>query len=369
MAAFVTGLAISPSALPAQNLVLKPLVIRDPATANQPAVHALVPAGWRTEGGVIWRPEMANIATVDFRAWSPYGRESVDVMPIETFVWNKGGIAGFPNGSVYLGRRVLPATGDAATFIQDIAPQLRPRLRHASVVQVGVLPAAAKAVESTISGASATRWARAARVRFEYREAGSVMQEDVYCALLFVISPSAPTTIYWQPERFYSFRAVKGQLDSAAPMLHTIAASLRYDPTWFNRYYRVGLRQRQAAIKLVHAPGTLASYLSGFSDAPTPAAREAYQRRLTADVTIMRGFGERVHGLELYRGSAGAPQIQLPAGYDQAWRATSGAYILSRDAGFRPRHVPGGAWARLERLDKPIARSKASHQSSLESSG
>ena len=364
MAELVTGLAISPSAHAAHNLVLKPLVVRDPATNNQPAVRLLVPAGWRSEGGVLWRPEMANIATIDFRAWNPYGRESLDVMPAETFVWNKGGITRFPNGSVYLGHRVLPAVGDPVAFIEEMAPQLRPRLRHASVVQVTALPHAAKAVEATLNEAATARWARAARVRFEYREAGTIMQEDVYCALVFVTSSSSPTTVYWRPERFYSFRALKGHLDESAPLLHTMVSSLHYDATWFNRYFRAGLRLRQAGIKLVHDPGTLTRDLSGFSDRPTPAAQEAYERKSAADTAIMRAFGEYVHGLELYREPTEARQIQLPAGYGQAWQATTGGYIiLSRDGGFTPRRSASGGWTRLERVRKLATRGNSLRQS------
>lgn len=363
MAALVTGLAISSSAQAAHNLVLKPLVIRDPATNDQPAVRVLVPAGWRSEGGVLWRPEMANVATIDFRAWSPYGRESLDVLPVETFIWNKGGITGFPNGSVYLGHRVLPAIGDPVTFIEEMAPQLRPRLRNASVVQVTALPRAAKTVEATLSEAGTARWARAARVRFEYREAGSVMQEDVYCALAFVTSSTSPTTVYWRPERFYSFRAPKGRLDGSAPLLHTMVSSLHYDTVWFNRYFRAGLRQRQSDIKLVRDPGTLTRYLSGFSDRPTPAARQAYERKIATDTAIMRGFGEHVRGLEVYRGSAEAQQIQLPAGYTRAWEAAAGGYILSRDAGFTPRSSTSGAWTALERVRKLATRGNSLRQS------
>ena len=201
-------------------------------------------------------------------------------------------------------------------------------------------------------------WARAARVRFEYREAGVVMQEDVYCALLYVTSAASPTIVYWRPARFYSFRAPKGRLEAVTPLLHTIVSSLRYDPTWFNRYYRVGLRQRQGGIQLVHDSGTLAQYLSGFSDRDTPGAHEAYQRQLAADAAVLRGFGEYVRGLELYR-SPFQPQIPLPAGYNQVWRASTGGFILSRDAAFTPHRTESSNWARLEHVSKAASPSRS----------
>ena len=351
IAALAIGLLAWPSAQAAQNLALKRVVVRDPATHNQPAIHLVVPAGWRSEGGVLWRPELSTVATIDLRAWNPVTGESLEVMPIEPFVWSKGGIPNPPTGSVYLGSRVLPVIGDPATFIEELAPQLRPRLRDAEVVQRMPLPRAARALEASVRGLGRTLRARAARVRFEYREAGVVMHEDVYCALLFAESRTAPATVYWSPDRLYSFRARKGHLDGSAPLLHTIVSSVRYDPAWFNRYFRARLFWGQTRLRPLRSPAELARYLSALNDRATPAASQAYERKIAADARALRGFGEYVRGLQLYRSPTAGADVQLPAGYRHAWESITGGYFLSQNPTVSPREPGGAAWEQLEPVD------------------
>ncbi|HTT40571.1 MAG TPA: hypothetical protein VMH32_23185 [Burkholderiales bacterium] len=350
LGALAVALLASASAHAAQSLTLKPMVLRDPATGNQPAIRLVVPAGWASEGGVLWRPEMSNVATIDLRAWNPEGGESLEVMPIEPFVWSNGGIPNVTVGSVFLGSRVLPVISDPAAFIEELAPQLRPRLRHAEVVERIALPRAARAVEQGTSTLGRTLRARAARVRFEYREAGVVMQEDVYCALLFAESRTAPATVYWSPERLYSFRARKGHLERAAPLLHTILSSVRYDPVWFNRYFRARLFWGQTRLKPLHNPAELTRYLSALSDEATPAATQAYRRKLSADARALRGFGGYVRGLQLYRNPIDPHEVQLPAGYSQAWESASGSYFLSQNPTVSPRGAGATVWEQLERV-------------------
>ena len=345
------GTFASPAAQAAPDLVLKPVIVRDPATNNQPAIHLVLPAGWKSEGGVLWRPEMSNVGTIDLRAWNPVSGESLEIMPIEPFVWRKGGIPNAATGSIYLGSRVMQVIGDPATFIEELAPQLRPRLRHAAVVQRMALPRAAKAVEASLRDSKRTLRTRAARVRFEYREAGAIMHEDVYCALLFAESRTAPGMLYWSPGRLYSFRARKGHLHESAPLLHTILSSLRYDPVWFNRYFRARLFWGQTRLRPVRSPAELTRYLSLLSDRATPAASHAYERSVAADARALRGFGEYVHGLQLFRSPREGREIQLPAGYRQAWESPAGGYFLSSSPTFTLQDAAGATWTQLEPVD------------------
>jgi hypothetical protein len=45
------------------------------------ALQMLIPDGWQTTGGILWRHDLANLATLAMRVASPNGSEAVEFFP------------------------------------------------------------------------------------------------------------------------------------------------------------------------------------------------------------------------------------------------------------------------------------------------
>src|SRR5947208_1186567 len=60
------------------------------------AFHMLIPAGWKSQGGVFWRWHPVMPASVSLRIYNPSGADAVDLFPNILCTWSDAGIAFFP---------------------------------------------------------------------------------------------------------------------------------------------------------------------------------------------------------------------------------------------------------------------------------
>ena len=79
-------------------LRLKLLSVKDPGVGGDEAFHMLIPAEWKSDGGIVWHPDWSNLATTSMRIWNPNGSEALEILPTSPFVWTQGGITFFPTG-------------------------------------------------------------------------------------------------------------------------------------------------------------------------------------------------------------------------------------------------------------------------------
>jgi hypothetical protein len=343
--ALIAGFATAAAA--PERLTLQWLVVRDPAVNDLEAFRLLVPAGWRSEGGVVWAHTMSTLATAALRVWDPRGAQALELMPSEPYVWAQGGIPYFNPGQIYLGNRVWPVIEDPAAFVSQYAPHVAPRLREAKVVGQVPLPEVARAIAPTVLEPGVPKEVRAARVRFEYVDHGKAIHEDVYCALVYATSPMSPGVVFWQPVRLYSFRAEKGHLDSAAPLMHTMVSSLRIGRDWYAAYMYVVQLWQQNMLQGIRSAGELSRYIAGVSEDMRRMSREAYENQQRANDRAMRGFGEYIRGVETYHNPIEGRAVELPHGYRDAWVSGNNEYILSNDPSFNPNVGDTRNWTRM----------------------
>lgn len=322
--------------------------ILDPMVNNEEAFRLLVPRDWRADGGVIWRPELSNLAYLQLRLSDPRGSTSLEFFPTPPFTWSMQGIAGFPPGSLYLGSYVVQPL-DPETFVrQIILPQMRPQAAGARVIRTEPLPRLAQEVAATIQEPGAIKEVVGARTRLEYTESGRAFEEDIYLVLVYSRVPMTPQFIFWGPDRAFGFRAEKGQLDRQAPLLEAMLASLRINRQWFGKVEQVRGMWMQNQMQAIQNAAELSRYIARTSDEISAMHQEAYANRQASEERTARAYQEYIHGVETYHDSYAGRNVQLPTGYAQVWASRGGEYILANDARFNPNEGSQGTWTRIE---------------------
>lgn len=328
-------------------LRFKSLSVYDKAVGTE-AFRMLIPTDWKAEGGIFWRHELSNLATVAMRLSKPHSPEALEMFPITPHVWTEGGIQFFPPGSNYLGNVVLPVIGDPATYVQQVVlPQVR---RNVSFRVVGrkSLPDVAKAVAATVQEQGVHKTVKAERVRLEYQEAGRAVEEDVYCVLVYAQTPMLPGTTFWTADRLFAFKAEKGKLDGMSGLLHTMASSVKINPVWFAKYQQVVALWQQGKMQSIRSAGELSRYIARTSDQISAMNRQAYEARQAANDRINRNFSEYIRGVQTYQNPLESRPVELPTGYREAWVSGNGEYILSNDPSFNPNVGSTQSWQRMK---------------------
>jgi hypothetical protein len=312
------------------------------------AFRMLVPMDWKAEGGIVWRHEFSNLATVAMRLSKPNSPEALEMFPITPHVWREGGILAFPPGSNYLGNVVLPVVADPATYIQQaVLPQFR-KNANPRIVGRKSLPDVAKTVAAAVQETGTQKTVKAERVRLEYQEGGRAVEEDVYCVLVYTQIPVLPGTTFWTAERLFSFKAAKGSLDGMGGLLQTMAASVKVNPVWFSKYQQVVAQWQQAKMQSIRSAGELSRYIARTSSEISAMNRQAYEARQASNDRINKNFSEYIRGVETYHNPVESRAVELPSGYREAWVSGNGEYILSNDPNFNPNVGSTQNWQRMK---------------------
>lgn len=212
-----------------------------------------VPAGWKLDEKLLWRPLMAQYVALNTTAFDPQTGAAVRWLPPDRFscspvLFNNARQQGVApvSGGLELTDRVPSAT-DYITGI--VIPRYRnvqglrvvgaePMERYANLI------GQAKAAELRLylqQGQSTN--IQAARVRIEYPAGNTTIEEDIYVVMWIhwneqanqnAIQMGMPQGQQWlfYPERVYSLAAPKGQLDRMTPALQSIQGSLHLTQVW-----------------------------------------------------------------------------------------------------------------------------------------
>jgi hypothetical protein len=328
-------------------LRLRRLSVTDPMMGGEEAFSMLVPADWRVEGGIVWRPELATLAYAAMRISNPQGPEMLEVFPNIPFTWNERGYMGFPPGSLYLGMYVQQPIWDAQQYVQSVTlPQFRQGV-NARIVDRQELPDVARLTAAAVQEPGAQKRVVAERVRIEYAEGGRQIEEDIYCVLVFTQVPTMPGLTMWGTDRIFSFRAEKGKLDEQAPLLHAMVFSVRINPSWFNKYLQVQQMWIQNQMQAIRSAGELSRYLSRTSAEISDMNMRAWEERQASQDRLSREFSEYIRGVETYVDPLAGHDVQLPSAYAEAWVSSNGEYILSNNPNFNPNVGSNQSWERM----------------------
>jgi hypothetical protein len=314
------------------------------------AFTMLVPADWKTEGGVVWQMQYSNLAAGKLRVWNPSGVEALEVFPVIPYVWDTRGIAFFQPGSIYMGNVVAAPPRDPEAFVREYVIQnFRRNVKNLIVGETTPL----REVEHEISGsnqeAGLQKSTQAAKVRIAYIEGSKEIEEDVYCA--YTVSRSRemlPTMSLWMPDRLFAFRAEKGKLDALEPLLQAMLASFRIDQRWFSGYLQVVQMARNNQMQAIKDAGDISKRISKNNDEIIAMNRKAWEAQQASSDRVMEHISDSIRGIERYENPFEQKPVELPSGYREVWASPSGEYVLSNDANFDPSAGTNVEWRRIE---------------------
>ncbi len=334
---------------PRPALRLRPLAIEDPGIGCT-AFTLLVPTGWKTEGGVQWQMQYANLASARFRAFDTAAGVGLELFPVVPGCWDESGAFAAQRGQNYLGSVVWAPPHDVEQYVRDLfVPAYRAGVRDLKVVGSKPLPAVAREVEKNVVEAGVTKRVSAGVVRLEYDEGGRTIAEDVYITLVTARSPLLPTMVQWSLEHQYSFHAPKDRIDVLAPLLQAMVASFRVELPWYAGYVQVLDMSRRNQLQAIRDAGELSKRISRNNDAILASMRSSWEARQTSQDRMAREFSESIRGVETYDQPFEGRPVQLPAGYDDVWVNPQGEYVLSNETGYDPNVGGTQEWRRLAR--------------------
>ncbi|MBX3402058.1 MAG: hypothetical protein KF699_01470 [Phycisphaeraceae bacterium] len=344
-------------ALPVEGaLKLKRLSIKDPGINNIEAVSFLIPEGWKHEGGITWMHDYSILANLLLKITDPATGAQVEYLPMQNFSWIDNPPFPMQNFSNYMGNLIHPPIRDAAAFVRTMyMPQALPHLQRAKQVEVERLEKVeqqyAAAVAQAPAGGQASVYS--GRVRYEYEREGKVWEEDVY---IFLSYYTGQGMTIWSVSSAYSFRAPKAAdggsgLDKAAPVLTTITNTARVSQDWFSGYMYVSQLFRDRQMQGIRDATRLSRMISENAEHTRQLYAQAYADRNASQERINRSFGEYIRGVETYTNPYESREVQLPAGYTDAWVNPQGEYLLIGPGGHDPNVGSTVEWRRMKMVE------------------
>lgn len=310
-----------------------------------PAQWVQLPAGWQTQGGVIWDQNAPCGATPSLRwqARSPDGRQLLTVHPSDAWTWDN---LGFPPTQGTCPRQPITSVRQ---YLEAWIQRNRPGARVLDYRERPDL-----ITRPPPPAASGTTWTKeAGEFLLAYAEQGVEMRESVAAIVLFSYM-RMPGVMPGEVREFLSgnatgtttLRAPAGELD--LDLMARFSATLETDPQWQARMDRHNSRIASDGLKGQADRGQIISETN----------------REIADMN-MRGWedrndtNDRMHERSIdaitettrYQDPAAGGQVRLEGYGDNAWRAADGTYIQSDDPNFDPNRDLDTEAERLERIE------------------
>ncbi len=286
----------------------------------------LAPEGWTLEGGVSWNPRGNPWYTTVLDVRSPGGGQEYRRYPVFMFAQTQ-------NPALANGAEIGPYLDPAQAIEQVLAPRCRPESRQGRVVAVERLPRLAEPVvaEARQYGLPLLR-AEAARVLMEYPLNGREREEMFYCT---TASFQMRGMVTWMIDRAFSYRAERGRLKEACPVLGTIAASLLENPQWVAARRQAMARRVAAAARPPRTspsggPGILdvSRNLAKDQDAFLKGVDTSFSARL--DSPGLNAWSDAYRGVHTEHTPAGAA-VRVENGYQRYFQDNLGRVYGSND--------------------------------------
>jgi hypothetical protein len=352
---------------------MKLVKIMDEQGFGQPVEVArlLVPADWRTEGGVQWDGQQLgcpmNIIKIRFRAASPDGLSGVEISP--GFTWQA---ASDPQMQQILRQQAMsrtgcgvgPVSGSIDYLRQSVIPQLRPGAR---ILGSEPLPAVAQAKQTQLAEAYGPLVqagyvkgyrADSGSVRIAYNQNGQGVEEALSTTILSVAMPSANTAALMQgqvrmtastftmiAEGVFGARAPAGKFDNK--LVATILASTRPNPQ-----YQAAVSQFLSNMNAIAQKGAMdrARIWQEAGRQISATISQAYQNQQAVQDRAAQQFSQAIRGVETYVNPSNGTRVELSGGYDNAWVNGREEYLLSDSPAFNPGVVLQENWTELKKV-------------------
>jgi hypothetical protein len=314
------------------------------------AFSMLIPSDWIFDGGIEWKFDNPGAPAVSsFSVQDPNGRSELQLLPAQSFFSTKDPLVllYFPIGSKYYGNEVrpYPSLGPSDTLTQIIIPRFRGNVTDLQIVSAQTLTDIAALLRAGLSAQTNTT-IEAGKIRIEYKQDGTLMEEEIYCVNESVFLDTNNTL--WMADFLFSFKAEKGSLDSQYKLFQTMMYSFRLNPQWFNKYVQLIDYLVQQQIIIIQSYGQLSQIISQTSDEISDMVMQSYNDRNAANDRMAEDFSDYIKGTDTYFNPLEQNTVKLPSGYGDAWVNNLGEYILSDNVNYDPNTDTGQNWQRME---------------------
>jgi len=322
------------------------VAIVDPSGFEKPmpAHWVQLPAGWRTQGGVIWDPNAPCGATPSFRwqASSPDGSQLLTIHPSEAWTWDNLGIPATQ------GQCPRAPITDVRQYLESFVQRNRPGAR---ILDYRARPDLVRTPAPP--GGNGMQWRKdGGELLIAYGGPNGERRESVAAVVLFSLTTmagvmpgetrqflsgvaSAPTTL----------SAPAGALDMN--LLTHVATTGQPDPAWqarMNRHNQVIARQNQ------QGAATRSQIIADTGKDILDMQMRGWEERQATNDRIHARNVDAATGTSRYA-DPDAGEVRLDSTYDNSWRATDGTYLQSNDPNFDPNRDLDTEAERLERIE------------------
>ncbi len=152
----------------------------------------------------------------------------------------------------------------------------------------------------------------------------------------------------WTLDYLFSCQAERGKLDQDAALFETVARSFRLNPHWFARYNQLVETLTQMQIQRINNIGELSRYIARTNDEISDMIMASYNRRQAVQDRVAENFSQAIRGVEAYV-TPDNREVELPAGYEQAWTNALGDYIVSDSPSYNPNVGSNQHWTPLKK--------------------
>ncbi|MGB7932572.1 MAG: hypothetical protein WCH04_10180 [Gammaproteobacteria bacterium] len=337
--------------MPAGAIRVQRADIIDPNGFEKPMVAStvLIPAGWTTQGGIVWGGEASQCGgsgyNVDFQATSPDGVSAIHFFPMEQWQWNSTGSTTMP------GCRSQQVSS-VQQYIENLVQRARPGARMLDYRRRPDIEKELGQQERTTPmplGDTRT-WVEAGEALIGYSQDGIEMRETVASAVMFTHMrmqslAGMPGSEYLSASTFpgFAMRAPDGQLDFK--LAEMIRKSARPNAQWTAR-----VTQHNATIAGIRIKGARdrSRIISQTGEEIREMQADSWRRYNESSDRMSRETSEAIRGVETYNDPYNGDTVQLDNTYEHAWQLNDGSYVLTDDPDFKPYSVFGQDGRQLE---------------------
>jgi len=323
--------------------------------AHMEVFRMLIPKGWKAEGGVSWSADPALPVQSGFRFFNPGGSEELNFFSAHAFFWTNNTLflTTNPPGSLRFGTRVAKPVALHEAFARTIIPGAKRSMSRMTIVKENPVPELAGLARGVpVQGVNAS--AEAGKMRVVYGESGKQMEEEFYAAVSQFVTqlpgsgPGSGYFInYWYIDHVFSFRDEKGKLDSRSKIFQTMIYSLKFNPHWVAKVVNVKEMLAQSYIKGIKAIGQMGQMIAQAGSQMREDQQRAWEQRQQVNDRIIQNFSDHIRGVERYNDPRAGKEVELPAGYGNAWANDLGEYIVSESPSFNPNIHSNQHWEPL----------------------
>ncbi len=346
------------------HLILQRVRLIDPSGFGEPveAASFLVPKGWKLQGGVQWRvghPCMNEAVAVRWTASSPDGNMHLDGFPTRSWQWADDPMAlqSLQANQQGYGRScdVLPAY-DAGEFIKQ---QFLAELGNPSIVAIERADQLARSMEEQARKNAATMQqagvqnvafrptAVKARLRWSDGTEGTLLCSVDQTVMYMQNYMTGGMSGNYQCQSNFRLlaRYPAGQQEEAERIMATAIASTRINPGWQQAVSQVFNNvARMEQVEIAKRAGIWREAQQYSSD----LQRRTWEESQASRDRINTQWGQVIRGVDEWKDPNGS-NIELSAGYNEAWSRPDGTYILSNDPNFDPSVVYQEDWKRMQK--------------------